>query len=281
MKIYLLDDDRHILLLLKQIIEVRELGEICGMSTNPATAQDELLDLQPDLLLIDLLMPEMDGIAVTKSLKEKGLRSGVIMLSQVSSKEMIAKAYENGVEFFIQKPINAVEVEAVIKNVGEKQAIQETYEKIKGLFSEPKPSDIVKEKPGKGNEVVTNILRQLGIVGETGSRDILRITEYLLERGIYLGEVTLGEVCTALQESPKTMEQRVRRAAMNGLGHLANLGLEDFGNPTFEEYANTLYSFSQVRKEMDYIKGKSSERGNVKVRNFLNALVTYCQNEHL
>ncbi len=39
------------------------------------------------------------------------------MLSQVSSKDMIAKAYENGIEFYISKPINAVEVKSVLKKV--------------------------------------------------------------------------------------------------------------------------------------------------------------------
>lgn len=38
-----------------------------------------------------------------------------IMLSQVSSKDMIAKAYENGIEFYISKPINAVEVKSILK----------------------------------------------------------------------------------------------------------------------------------------------------------------------
>ncbi len=55
--------------------------------------------------------------------------------------------------------------------------------------------------------------------------------------------------------------------------NLANLGLEDYGNPVFEEYSNTLYQFAQVRQEMNCIRGQSDRHGIVKTRKFLTALV--------
>ncbi len=73
------------------------------------------------------------------------------------------------------------------------------------------------------------------------------------------------------------MEQRIRRAAANGMVNLAHLGLEDYGNEIFTEYANSLYNFEQVRKEMDFIRGKTNKHGNIKIRNFLNALLISCQ----
>ena len=59
--------------------------------------------------------------------------------------------------------------------------------------------------------------------------------------------------------------------------NLANLGLEDYSNDIFTTYANTLYNFEQVRREMDYIRGKSDKHGNVKIKNFLNSLVLACE----
>ena len=58
--------------------------------------------------------------------------------------------------------------------------------------------------------------------------------------------------------------------------NLAHLGLEDYSNDTFIEYSNTLFNFEQIRREMDHIRGKNIKGGNVKIRNFLNALVSYC-----
>lgn len=55
--------------------------------------------LNPDLILVDLLMPQKDGIQVVRELKEQGCRAKFIMISQVSNKEMVAKAYLAGWTF--------------------------------------------------------------------------------------------------------------------------------------------------------------------------------------
>ena len=64
----------------------------------------------------------------------------------------------------------------------------------------------------------------------------------------------LSQLCEQFSDSPKAMEQRVRRAATAGLVNLANLGIEDYGNDAFTEYAGTLYHFEQVRREMDRLR---------------------------
>ena len=85
---------------------------------------------------------------------------------------------------------------------------------------------------------------------------------------------SLHDLCRRFCDSPKSMEQRIRRAATAGLINLAHLG-----NEIFTEYSNTLYNFEQVRREMDYIRGKSSKRGNVKIKHFLTTLSAYSQNK--
>ncbi len=72
---------------------------------------------KPDIVIVDLLMPRKDGLTLVREYKSKYPHIQYIMLSQVSSKDMIAKAYENGIEFYISKPINAVEVKSVLKKV--------------------------------------------------------------------------------------------------------------------------------------------------------------------
>ena len=68
MKFYLIDDDQNILNILKLIIKNRNLGEICGTSLNPADALEDLKYIQPDIIIVDLLMPIMDGIHFVKRL---------------------------------------------------------------------------------------------------------------------------------------------------------------------------------------------------------------------
>ena len=55
------------------------------------------------------------------------------------------------------------------------------------------------------------------------------------------------------------------------------VGNEDYSNEIFVDYSSTLYNFEQVRREMDFIRGKTDKHGNVRIKQFLNALASYCQ----
>lgn len=283
MKFYLIDDDRNILNILKLIITNRKLGTVCGTSLSGSDALEDVQTLAPDIIIVDLLMTDMDGISFVRKAGSLLPRTAFIMLSQVSSKDMIASAYEAGVEYYIQKPVNSVEVENVISKVGRQLSMQRTIRKMQHIFMDEMPAaspEPEREAPAAGTSrtVLTNILQRLGISGDTGSRDIITAVEYLLEHDGQINDMTLSELCGRFSDSPKSMEQRIRRTANTGMVNLAHLGIEDYGNEIFTEYSNTLYNFEQVRREMDYIRGKSDRHGNVKIKNFLNALVVYSQN---
>ena len=117
MRIYIIEDDLSVIGILEDIVEGNGLGTICGDTGDGLPDLSQILALAPDLILIDLLMPEKDGIQVVRELREMGSEAKFIMISQVSAKEMIAKAYMAGVSFFIQKPINLSEVRQVITTV--------------------------------------------------------------------------------------------------------------------------------------------------------------------
>lgn len=279
MKFYLLDDDRTITNILKIIIQKRELGEVCGTSNHAIEALDDIKILRPDIIITDLLMPEMDGITFVKKAKELLPDAAYIMLSQVSSKDMIESAYEQGIEFYIQKPLNSVEVEKVILTVSQNLSMQRTLQKMQNIFEDSIRSTSHSAPTGKQEYLskLQKILQRLGIIGDAGSKDIITVIEFLIEEKEDISNITLNELCSRFTDSPKTMEQRIRRAAATGMVNLAHLGLEDYGNEIFTEYSNSLYNFEQVRKEMDFIRGKTDKHGNIKIRNFLNALLISCQ----
>mgnify|MGYP003232738545 CR=1 FL=1 len=118
-----------------------------------------------------------------------------------------------------------------------------------------------------------------GLIGESGSADIITLVDYMIEQGPESVKFTVSELCSRFSpNNSKSMEQRIRRAVNAGLTNLANMGLEDYSNDTFHDLAGTLYSFEQIRKEMDYIRGKSGTHGKVSLKNFLNSLIFYCTN---
>ena len=273
--IFLLDDDPNVTDILKRIIRQKELGRVCGFSQDPAEALEDLRYTQPDLVIADLLMPGMDGVTFVKKARQILPAASYIMLSQVSSKDMIAAAYDAGVEFFIQKPINGVEVVSVIQNVAQKQSLQRTMDQMTKLLSASGGGEkpVSPEDRSPELEKLRRILSRIGILGVTGADDILTVCADFLRREEEPGSVTLKDICARFSDSPKSMEQRIRRAAASGMTNLAHMGLDDYYNEDFSEYAGMLYSFDQVRKEMDYIQGKTDQRGNVKIKKFLSALL--------
>ena len=244
-------------------------------------ALEDMRYIEPDIIIVDLLMPEIDGITFVKMAHAEYPDTVFVMLSQVSNKEMISAAYEAGVEFFIQKPINAIEVESVLRKVIENLSMKRTLSGMQSLFLTHSHEMNTNKIPPRSTEQshikkINNILQHLGIIGETGSNDIIKIVDYIITHLETAPDMTLIDLCSQFSENPKSVEQRIRRAAYSAMNKLAHLGLEDYANASFEEYSYTLFQFDQIRREMDYIRGKNARGGNVKIRSFLNALVSYC-----
>ena len=137
------------------------------------------------------------------------------------------------------------------------------------------------EGPGKRLEnntrKINKTMQKLGILGETGSKDIISVVSYLMLQGATMGDYTVSEICQLFSDNPKTMEQRIRRAAAIGMINIANLGIEDYMNETFIEYSNGLYNFEQIKQEMDYIRKKSKKRGAVNIKKFIDNMLYYAK----
>lgn len=279
MKIFIVEDDINVVRILKIIIENKELGEVVGSSLNGIDGLKQISILKPDIVIVDLLMPGKDGITLVSEAKKILPNIQFIMLSQVTNKEMVTKAYESGIEFYINKPVNAIEVERVLKNLIQSIEMNRTLSKIQSMFNsndtvvESNPMPKEKEHIGK----LKLLMQRIGIMGEIGSDDIISIVDFLISNNKSMSDYTMKELCAMFSDNPKSMEQRIRRTANVGMINLANLGLEDYMNEIFVEYSNGLYNFQQIKKEMDYIRGKSKIRGKISIKKFMNGLVFYCE----
>ena len=89
----------------------------------------------------------------------------------------------------------------------------------------------------------------------------IKLNEIYLEEG-YKGSSNI-----------RAIEQRIRRAIQQAMDNISMLGIEDFGNYKFETYSSTLFDFSEVKRNMDYIRGKSNYRGKISVKSFVEGLI--------
>lgn len=278
MRIYIVEDDTSVIGVLEDIVEGSGLGSVCGDSGGEPADTRKILALAPDLILVDLLMPQKDGIQVVRELKEQGCRAKFIMISQVSNKEMVAKAYLAGVEFFISKPINLIEVRQVIRNVGQQLENERNLHTIQSVFAEKQLVSSAEQQREQRRRRIQSTLSQLGMAGEKGARDIMEMCLLLLDRHQQVSQVGVGALCAQLSDSPKSMEQRARRAVERGLTHLASLGLEDYSNEIFTQYASRLFPFQEVRSEMAYLQGKG-QKGKANLKRFLDGMLVLAEEE--
>lgn len=274
MRLYIVEDDENITRILKRIILDCSLGNVVGNSTDGQHALNDILALDPDIVLVDLFMPGLDGISLIRQLPRT---ISCIMISQVSSKDMIAKAYEAGAQFYIQKPINAVEVKHIIQRVSTTIATNKKLSQIQAMFSDPIKT--VKEQVSPESKI-EYILKQLGILSESGAEAIIQSSAYLMKYPNTLNDMTLKEFCSSFSNNPKSHEQKVRRTAAVALTNLAHLGIEDFSSPLFQDYANGLYSFKEVHQEMNSIRDPNESHGKVNIKKFLEGIAHYASIEN-
>lgn len=275
MKFYIVDDDQNIVLILKNIIKKQSLGTVIGSSNDGRSAYKEILEEEPDIVLIDYLMPKLDGASLVKSLSDKNIRSRFIMISQVDDPHMVSEVYKEGVEFFIHKPLNIVEVQSIIQSVCEKISLMKKFDMLKGIVNQDFLFD--ESKPSKSDSLnidnIKKILSQIGILGEKGTDDIIRVCQ--LKSCEKHGNSSLTQICSHIGSNPKVVKQRMRRTMLVGLKNLSHMGIEDNLNEYFLRYSNTLYDFESIRFEMEHIRGKSNLGGRVHIEKFIENLILH------
>ena len=116
--ILICDDAAFMRMMIKDILSKNGYNVI-GEAENGAIAVDKYKELHPDLVLMDITMPEMDGIQALKNIKAADAAANVIMCSAMGQQAMVIEAIQSGAKDFIVKPFQPDRVlEAVKKVVG-------------------------------------------------------------------------------------------------------------------------------------------------------------------
>jgi len=284
-----IDDDRSIRSVLIKVIEQYDLGEIIGEADNGETGEEIIITHRPDIVIIDLLLPRKDGITIVKKIKDLDMQTVFIMLSQVSSKDIIGKAYENGIEFFINKPINIIEVVNVIRRVKEYVTLRKTFQTIESAALQLRKDINYGEynNEEKYKKLLNHILSDIGIIGELGSKDIINTClVFIKDKKLNneLEEMQLSDLFKIVNErvsndlrntsfDSKAMEMRIRRAITKAMKNVATLGIEDYANEKYMLYSSSLFDYVEIKNEMDFIRGKSKIGGKVNVKTFIRRLL--------
>lgn len=115
-RILIVDDAAFMRMMLKNILTTSGL-EVVGEAINGKEAVEKYEELKPDLVTMDITMPEVDGLQGLKILKSKYPEAKVIMCSAMGQQTMVIDAIQSGASDFIVKPFQADRVIESIRKV--------------------------------------------------------------------------------------------------------------------------------------------------------------------
>lgn len=115
-KILVVDDSLFMRQMLKNILP-KDKFEIVGEATTGREALEKYSNLNPDLITMDITMPDMDGIAAVKEILKINSEAKIIMCSAMGQKPMIKEALEAGAKDFIIKPFDKEKAIKIIESI--------------------------------------------------------------------------------------------------------------------------------------------------------------------
>lgn len=117
-RILIVDDAAFMRMMIRDILSKNGF-EVVGEAQDGSQAIEKFKELRPDLITMDITMPEMDGIAALKEIKQIDANAKVIMCSAMGQQAMVIDAIQAGAKDFIVKPFQSDRViEAINKTLG-------------------------------------------------------------------------------------------------------------------------------------------------------------------
>ncbi|GIM47811.1 chemotaxis protein CheY [Collibacillus ludicampi] len=115
-RILIVDDAAFMRMMIKEIL-TKNGYEVVGEAQDGAQAVEKYKELRPDLVTMDITMPEMDGVNALKQIRAFDPNANVIMCSAMGQQAMVIDAIQAGAKDFIVKPFQAERVIEAIKKI--------------------------------------------------------------------------------------------------------------------------------------------------------------------
>ena len=275
MNFYIIDNDSKIIHLLSNIIENDFNNTVVGTTSNPQQAYDDAMRLGIDIMFVDYAMPQMDGVSLIQKIQDSHHYPHFIMTAQAILPSVKTSAYQHGIDFFIEKPLNIAEVKTVIKlaaqNINMSNRLLQVLDLVSGAATNNNTVTI--SGKNKKKEQAQSILRFLGITAGNGASDITKVINMMIEREINFDQVSFERLFQCDSHGKKIIFQRIRRDIKAGLNNLAHMCMDYPENDIILEYANNLYEYKNAHTEMSFIKGDKKSGGQVSLKHFFNGLI--------
>ena len=205
------DDNQRIVEMMTQLLEQDDDIKVVGSADNGETAVEVIENNQPDVVLLDINMPKLDGIGVLEKLKEANLdkKPAVIMLSAMGQENVCEEAIELGASYFILKPFDSNMVIRKIKQV------TAGGESVKPFVSRKDPSGKITRN--QLEIIVTNMIHEIGVPAHIKGYQYLRDSIIMAVYDMDILNSITKQLYPAIAEKFHTTSSRVERAIRHAI----------------------------------------------------------------
>ncbi len=203
-KLVIADDNRELCDLLQEFINHQEDFELSGIAHNGNQALKLIEEESPDIVVLDIIMPHLDGIGVLEKLSSGAItpRPKVIMLTAFGQESVTQRAVELGADYYILKPFDFSVLATRIRQLSEGVNVSQYIN----------PS-----KPQNLGVAVTNIIHEMGVPAHIKGYHYLRDAIIMVINEVNLLGAVTKELYPLIAKKYHTTPSRVERAIRHAI----------------------------------------------------------------
>lgn len=211
-KVLIVDDNRRIVSILKDAIEKETELEVAGSAADGEDALQQIRRMKPDVVLLDLIMPKIDGLEVMERIQHPDFphHPEIIVVSAVSQENVTEQAFSLGAAYYILKPFDTRVVMSRIKAVS--LAGEQSNKVINTVFENHyrKPENTLEAD-------VTQMIHEIGVPAHIKGYQYLRDAIIMSVNDVeMLGSIT-KRLYPTIAKKHKTTSSRVERAIRHAI----------------------------------------------------------------
>jgi len=203
-RVAIADDNREFCEMVREYIKQQSDIELVGVAHNGEQVLSIIEEQKPDVVVLDIIMPHLDGLGVLERLNTAGgKRPKIIMLTAFGQEEITKRAVELGADYYVLKPFN---MEVLLSRIRQTVAAEGEKTITPPVYVKPRPMD----------QEVTNIIREIGIPAHIKGYQYLRDAIMMIVAEIeMLGAVTkvlYPTIANKYATTPSRVERAIRHA---------------------------------------------------------------------
>jgi len=211
-KIVIVDDNREFCELLKEFISQQEDFELAAVAYNGIEALEVIEKYKPDVAVLDIIMPHLDGIGVLEKLSLFEERPKVILLTAFGQESITQRAVELGADYYILKPFDFSVLASRIRQLafGANTSRPVTVSNVNPAVSTlPKTKNL--------DLLVTNIIHEMGVPAHIKGYHYLRDAILMVTKEVNLLGAITKELYPMIAQKYHTTPSRVERAIRHAI----------------------------------------------------------------